>query len=198
MNKTAVAPHLDGGKLKRRMMAAVPVPDKTMPPAFVEMMVQHAVMTECTIELEGRNGKLRIHWKGATAADLAGTALPPCLGPAARVRRRGNRRAHCSPRTGRGTQRSSRRSRTAAHSAGPSRRCCCRLASYSGVRLRRGRVSADRDAAAAGVSAPQPDCRHRFGGSTIDWASASERTSSFSTAVTKSTESEPSASCTSI
>jgi hypothetical protein len=24
------------------------------------------------IELEGRNGKLRIHWKGATAADLAG------------------------------------------------------------------------------------------------------------------------------
>jgi hypothetical protein len=26
---------------------------------------------ECIIELEGRHGKLRIHWKGATAADLA-------------------------------------------------------------------------------------------------------------------------------
>ena len=55
------------------MMATGPVPDKTMPPAFVEMMVPQAVgVSECTIELEGRNGKLRIHWKGAAAADLAG------------------------------------------------------------------------------------------------------------------------------
>ncbi len=73
VNQTANALHLDGGKLKRRMMATGPVPDKTMPPAFVEMMVPQAVgASECTIELEGRNGKLRIHWKGATAADLAG------------------------------------------------------------------------------------------------------------------------------
>ena len=73
VNKTAAALHLDGGKLKRRMMADGSVPDKTMPPAFVEMMVPHAVgVSECTIEMEGRNGKLRIHWKGATAADLAG------------------------------------------------------------------------------------------------------------------------------
>jgi hypothetical protein len=37
------------------------------------MMVPHAVsVTECTIELEGWNGKLRINWKGATAEDLAG------------------------------------------------------------------------------------------------------------------------------
>jgi len=70
---TAAALHLDGGKLKRRMMATGRVRDKTMPPAFVEMMVPPAVgASECTIELEGRNGKLRIHWKGATAADLAG------------------------------------------------------------------------------------------------------------------------------
>ncbi|HLJ14200.1 MAG TPA: hypothetical protein VKV15_06860 [Bryobacteraceae bacterium] len=62
VNQTAAALHLDGGKLKRRMMATGPVPDKTMPPAFVEMMVPHAVdASECTIELEGRNGKLRIH-----------------------------------------------------------------------------------------------------------------------------------------
>ena len=73
VNQTAAVLHLDGGKLKRRMMATGPVPDKTMPPAFVEMMVPHAVgASECTIELEGRKGKLRIHWKGATAADLAG------------------------------------------------------------------------------------------------------------------------------
>ena len=53
-------------------VATGPVPDKTMPPAFVEMMVPHAVGgSECTIELEGRKGKLRIHWMGATAADLA-------------------------------------------------------------------------------------------------------------------------------
>src|ERR1041385_6225505 len=73
VNATAAALHLDGGKLKRRMMATDTVPDKRTPPAFVEMMVPHAVgASECTIELEGRNGKLRIHWKGATAADLAG------------------------------------------------------------------------------------------------------------------------------
>ena len=73
VNQTAAALHLDGGKLKRRMMATGPVPDKTLPPTFVEMMVPHAVgASECTIELEGRNGKLRIHWTGATAADVAG------------------------------------------------------------------------------------------------------------------------------
>src|SRR5215208_602927 len=39
VNQTAAALHLDGGKLKRRVMATGPVPDKTKPPAFVEMMV---------------------------------------------------------------------------------------------------------------------------------------------------------------
>jgi hypothetical protein len=75
VNRTAAALHLDGGKLKQRMTAGGPAPDKTMPPAFVEMLVPHAVgVSECTIELEGRKGKLRIHWKGATAADLAGVS----------------------------------------------------------------------------------------------------------------------------
>ena len=73
VNRTAAVLRLDGGKLKRRMMATGPVSDTTMPPAFVEMMIPHTVgASECTIELEGRNAKLRIHWKGATAADLAG------------------------------------------------------------------------------------------------------------------------------
>jgi hypothetical protein len=73
VNKTAAVLHLDGGKLKRRMMTDGSVPRKTKAPAFVEVMVPHAAgASECTIELEGRNGKLRIYWKGATAADLAG------------------------------------------------------------------------------------------------------------------------------
>jgi len=72
VNRTAAVLRLDGGKLRRRMVAADSVPGKAAP-TFVEMMVPHAVgRPECTIELEGRNRKLRIHWKGATAADLAG------------------------------------------------------------------------------------------------------------------------------
>jgi hypothetical protein len=71
VNPTAVALHLDGGKLKRRMVAADAVPGKAMPPTFVELVAPSVGLSECTIEREGRNGKLRIHWKGATAADVA-------------------------------------------------------------------------------------------------------------------------------
>jgi hypothetical protein len=71
VNPTAVALHLDGGKLKRRMAAADSVPGKAVPPTFVELVAPSAGLRECTIELEGRNTKLRIHWKGATAADVA-------------------------------------------------------------------------------------------------------------------------------
>ena len=71
VNPTAAALHLDGGKLKRRMMAADSVPGKAMPPTFVELMPPAVDLRECMIELEGRKGKLRIHWKGATAADMA-------------------------------------------------------------------------------------------------------------------------------
>jgi hypothetical protein len=43
-----------------------------MPPAFVELIAPRTTgLTECTIELEGRQGKLRIHCKGTPAADLA-------------------------------------------------------------------------------------------------------------------------------
>jgi hypothetical protein len=71
INRTA-ALHLDGGKLKRRMVAADSASGKVKPPAFVELLSAHATsQPECSIELEGRHGKLRIHWNGATAADLA-------------------------------------------------------------------------------------------------------------------------------
>ncbi len=71
VNPTAVALHLDGGKLKRRMAAADSIPGKAIPPTFVELVAPSVGLRECMIELEGRNTKLRIHWKGATAADVA-------------------------------------------------------------------------------------------------------------------------------
>ena len=71
VNRTAAALHLDGGKLKRRMMAADAVAGK-MAKAFVEFMAAATTgQAEYTIELEGRNGRLRIHCKGATVANLA-------------------------------------------------------------------------------------------------------------------------------
>ncbi len=73
VNPTAAALHLDGGKLKRRMMASGPVPDKAMPPTFVEMLVPHTLgRRSARSNWKAANGKLRIQWKGATAADLAG------------------------------------------------------------------------------------------------------------------------------
>jgi len=72
VNRTAAALHLDGGKLKRRMVAADMVAGKASPPAFIEFMAAAtAGQAEYKIELEGRNGRLRIHCKGATAANLA-------------------------------------------------------------------------------------------------------------------------------
>jgi hypothetical protein len=73
VNRTAAALRLDGGKLKRRMAAAgTSTAKRAMPPAFVELIAPRTTgLTECTIELEGRQGKLRIHCKGTPAADLA-------------------------------------------------------------------------------------------------------------------------------
>src|SRR2546423_12934320 len=46
VNPTAAALHLDGGKLKRRMVAADSVPDKAMPPTVVELLAP-AVDRDC-------------------------------------------------------------------------------------------------------------------------------------------------------
>ena len=53
-----------GGKPVRRRRAPGPA-------TFVELEPPTSV-AECVIELEGPRGKLRIHWKGSTAPDLAG------------------------------------------------------------------------------------------------------------------------------
>jgi hypothetical protein len=44
------------------------------PPAFMELLASPAAaaVSECLIELEGRRGKMRIHWKGTAAPDLGG------------------------------------------------------------------------------------------------------------------------------
>jgi len=44
------------------------------PPAFMELLASPTAGTvsECQIELEGRRGKMRIHWKGTAAPDLGG------------------------------------------------------------------------------------------------------------------------------
>ena len=73
VNRTAATLHLDGGKLKRRMLeTAKPVSRKERPPAFVELTsLANTDLPEYTLELEGHSGKLRIHCKGATATELA-------------------------------------------------------------------------------------------------------------------------------
>jgi hypothetical protein len=72
INRTAAALHLDGGKLKRRMAAAAKAASRRdRPPAFVELTtLAQSGLPEYMLELD-HNGKLRIHCKGATAAELA-------------------------------------------------------------------------------------------------------------------------------
>jgi hypothetical protein len=74
VNRTAAELHLDGGKLKRLMVATGAEREKAAPPSFVELVAPHAaVIPECSVELEGRRGKIRIELKGSSATDL--TAL---------------------------------------------------------------------------------------------------------------------------
>ena len=73
--RTAKVLRLDYGKLKRQMTPAQPKarPVSTTPPAFVELIAPESTATlECTIEVEGPRGRMRIEWKGTTAPDLAG------------------------------------------------------------------------------------------------------------------------------
>lgn len=74
--RTAFALHLDGTKLRRRMKEAGMIGESPAPAEFVELVAPRGLasgpgLAECMIELEGRQGKLRIHCKGASAADLA-------------------------------------------------------------------------------------------------------------------------------
>jgi hypothetical protein len=58
--------------LKRRMAAASGASRRAAPPEFVELVAPATqLLPECTIDLEGRRGKLRVCVKGAPASYLA-------------------------------------------------------------------------------------------------------------------------------
>ena len=70
VTRTASALHLDGGKLKRLLMAADGVEKKTTAPSFMELIApEAAAVAQCAIEMEGRRAKIRIEIK-ASAADV--------------------------------------------------------------------------------------------------------------------------------
>ena len=54
MTRTATGLHLDGGKLKRLLMAADGVAKRATTPSFVELVAPQAgALAQCAIELEG-------------------------------------------------------------------------------------------------------------------------------------------------
>jgi len=70
--RTAEVLRLEYGKL-RRMAEATPSKRATAPPTtYLELMSPQAGLSECLVELEGPRGKMRVQWRGATGADLAG------------------------------------------------------------------------------------------------------------------------------
>lgn len=69
--RTSKVLHLEFNKLKDVMQSARPRKRTKPPTQFVELMTGSSGVSECVIELEGRHGKMRIQWKGITAADLA-------------------------------------------------------------------------------------------------------------------------------
>ena len=72
ISRTSTELRVEWNHLKRRMAAASEASPKPAAPAFVELVApQTQSLPECTIELEGRRGKLRIQLKNASASYLA-------------------------------------------------------------------------------------------------------------------------------
>ena len=72
VNRTARELHVAWDDLKRRLETTEQVPKQAGSPAFVELVAPEAkAVPECTLEVEGHRGKLRIQLKGASAFDLA-------------------------------------------------------------------------------------------------------------------------------
>ena len=69
INRTARELHVAWDDLKRRMPASGAVSQQ---PTFVELVAPRMQsVPECTLEVEGGRGKLRVQLKGASATDLA-------------------------------------------------------------------------------------------------------------------------------
>jgi len=84
VSRTSAELRVEWNQLKRHIAGATRLSRQTLPPTFVELTAPRPqslpagissrpdfVGIECTIELEGRRGKLRILLKGASASDLA-------------------------------------------------------------------------------------------------------------------------------
>jgi hypothetical protein len=72
VSRTSTELHVEWNHLKRRIAAASGAWRQTASPAFVELAAPPTqLLPECTIELEGRRGNLRICVKGAPASYLA-------------------------------------------------------------------------------------------------------------------------------
>ena len=71
VSRTSTELRVEWNHLKRRMAAASDASRRTAPPTFVELIAPPTQsLPDCTIELEGRRGKLRICLKGAPASYL--------------------------------------------------------------------------------------------------------------------------------
>lgn len=73
--RTAQVLRLDYTKLKQQMQPAETSakPTPALPTAFVELVAPASQQTcECTIEVEGLRGRMRIEWKSSAPPDLAG------------------------------------------------------------------------------------------------------------------------------
>lgn len=73
ISQTSTELRVEWNHLKRRMAAAAqPASPKPAPPAFVELVAPrpHSV-AECTVELEGRRGRMTIRLKDASVSYLA-------------------------------------------------------------------------------------------------------------------------------
>ena len=67
--RTAKILRLDYTKLKE--MTAGSMRKAPAPPRFVEFFPAASGARECVIELDGTHGKMRIHWRDVSAADVA-------------------------------------------------------------------------------------------------------------------------------
>jgi hypothetical protein len=72
INRTARELHVAWDDLKRRVATTGEVRRQPGSPAFVELgALQTQSVPECILEVESRQGKLRIQLKGASVSDLA-------------------------------------------------------------------------------------------------------------------------------
>jgi len=72
VSRTATALRVEWNHLKRCMATSGAPSRQATTPEFIELIAPSAQSRrDCTVELEGRKGKLRIHLSGASASEVA-------------------------------------------------------------------------------------------------------------------------------